>query len=75
MFFLPAVYLRAYVALCGVRVIVHLIGEQRHEEREAGNVSRARLSAVESLGGNTSTGLHYPQIKHEVVVMLHQHQS
>lgn len=49
-------YLWMWVALCCVSVVVHLIGEQGHEERETGDVARARLSTVERLGGNISTG-------------------
>lgn len=47
---LSVVYLCVYLALCGVRVVVHLVGEQRHEERQAGDASGARLGAVEGLG-------------------------
>lgn len=54
---LPAVYLRLRAALCCVTVVVHLIGEQGHEEREAAGVSGAGLGAVERLGGNTAAEL------------------
>lgn len=41
-------------------MVIHLIGEQGHEEREAADVSRAGLSTVERLGGDTSTGFPLP---------------
>lgn len=41
-------------------MVIHLIGEQGHEEREAADVSRAGLSTVERLGGSTSTGFPLP---------------
>lgn len=48
-------YLCRYAALCSLRVVVHIIGEQGHEEREAADMSRAGLSTVESLGEHNST--------------------
>lgn len=63
------VYLRLCVALCCVRVVVHLIGEQGHEEREAADVSGARLSAVERLGGRTTEGVSLPT--NQNVKLLH----
>lgn len=42
-------YLSLSVALCCLRMVVHLVGEQGHEEREAAGVTGARLSAVERL--------------------------
>lgn len=49
------IYLRLCAALCCVRVVVHLVGEQGHEEREAADVPRSRLSTVERLRVNRST--------------------
>lgn len=57
---MSVVYLRLCVALCCVRVVVHLIGEQGHEEREAADVSGAGLSAVERLEGHTTAGVSLP---------------
>lgn len=45
------VYLCLDVALCCLRVVIHLIGDQRHEERETADVAGAGLSAVERLRG------------------------
>lgn len=42
-------YLGLCGALCRLRLVVHLIGEQGHEERQATGVAGARLSAVERL--------------------------
>lgn len=48
-------YLGLCAALCCLRLVVHLVGEKGHEEREAAGVAGARLSAVERLGGITPT--------------------
>lgn len=42
-------YLGLCAALCCLRLVIHLIGEQGHEEGEAAGVAGARLSAVEGL--------------------------
>lgn len=47
------IYLCFGAALCCIGVVVHLIGEQGHEERKTFDVSRARLSTVEGLEGAT----------------------
>lgn len=54
-------YLHVYAALCCVRVVIHLVGEQGHEERKAAGVSRAGLCAVESLRKhNNMKSINYP---------------
>lgn len=42
-------YLGLCAALCCLRLVIHLIGEQGHEEGEAAGVAGARLRAVERL--------------------------
>lgn len=42
-------YLGLYGALCCLRLVIHFIGEQGHEERQAAGVAGARLGAVERL--------------------------
>lgn len=53
---LIVVYLCLCAALCCFTVVIHLIGEQGHEERKAAGVAGAGLSTVERLGGITLTG-------------------
>lgn len=55
------IYLRFSAALCCVSVVVHLIGEQGHEERQTSDVSGARLSTVEGLEAVT------PLIRHQTL--------
>lgn len=49
------IYLCLRAALCCFSLVVHLIGEQGHEKREAAGVTGAGLSAVERLEGIIST--------------------
>lgn len=48
------IYLCFGAALCCIGVVVHIIGEQGHEERKTFDMSRARLSTVEGLERTTS---------------------
>lgn len=70
--FVIVIYLRLRAALCCVSAVIHLIGEQGHEERKAAGVAGARLSTVESLRGITSTRFPLPinqRLSHFIVLL------